>query len=156
MEAKPDGGLVEDVMAPKVVTIDGGATAEEGASLMANSKCGCLVVVRGGTALGIVTERDMVRKILAVGADPSKVLVSDVMSTPLIQIGPKAEVVEAAEKMSEYLVRRLVVVDETGTLVGLITASDIAKELARRQEYNDSALNALARMKRGGTGGPYE
>jgi CBS domain-containing protein len=111
--------------------------------------------VQGDDALGIVTERDLVRKILAAGVDPSKVLMSDVMSTPLVTIGPEATVSEAAEKMSEYLIRRLVVVDDDGALVGLVTAGDIAKLLARKKEYSDSVLNALARMRKDGTGGPY-
>ncbi len=154
MESQSDEG-VEDVMAKKVVTIDYVATVRDAASLMARRKCSCLVVLQGKAAIGIVTERDLVRKILAVGVDPSKVLISDVMSAPLVTIGAGATVVDAAEKMSEYLIRRLVVVDESGALVGLITSGDIAKLLARKKAYSDSALNALARMRKDGTGGPY-
>ena len=146
---------VEDVMAKQVITIGPKATVKAGASVMAQRKCSCLVVVEGDSALGIVTERDLVRKVLAAGVDPSKVLISDVMSTPLVTIGAGLTVSEAAEKMSEYLIRRLVVVDDSGALVGLITAGDIARLLARKKEYADSALNALARMRKGGTGGPY-
>ena len=158
MENQPDEEdeeRVEDVMAKNVVTVDRKTTVKDGASLMARRKCSCLVVLQGDDALGIVTERDLVRKILAAGVDPSKVLMSDVMSTPLVTIGPEATVSQAAEKMSEYLIRRLVVVDDDGALVGLITAGDIAKLLARKKEYSDSALNALARLKKDGTGGPY-
>ena len=156
MAARFSDAAVNDVMASNVVTVHDDATVGEAAALMAGRKCSCLVVVRGSDALGIVTERDLVRKVLAIGADPTKVLISDVMSTPLIQIDAGASVVEAAEKMSEYLVRRLVVVDRGGALVGLITASDIARELAKNQAFADSQLNALARLKKGGTGGPYE
>jgi CBS domain-containing protein len=156
LESDADGELVEDVMATKVVTIDSEATVKTAASLMARRKCSCLVVVRGSAALGIVTERDLVRKVLAAGINPSKVLISDVMSAPLITTRPKATVIEATQKMSEYLIRRLVVVDESsGALVGLITANDVAKLLAKEKEYSDSELNAIARMRHG-TGGPYE
>jgi CBS domain-containing protein len=78
------GELVEDVMATRVVRIERDATVREAASLMDRRKCSCLVVAQGSTALGIVTERDLVRKVLALDIDPSKVLISDVMSTPLI------------------------------------------------------------------------
>ena len=143
-------------MATRVVRIERDATVREAASLMDRRKCSCLVVAQGSTALGIVTERDLVRKVLASDVDSSKVLISDVMSTPLITVDPKVSVVEAAEKMSEYLVRRLVVVNENGVLVGIITAGDIARLLARNNEFSDSALNAIARMRKDGTGGPYQ
>ena len=147
--------VVEDIMSKKVVTIDYSATVKVAARMMAQRKVSCLVVLQGNSALGIVTERDLVRKILAAGVDPSKVLISDVMSTPLVSIVAGSTVLEAAEKMSEYLIRRLVVVDEGGGVVGLITAGDIAKLMARRKEYSDSSLNAVARIRKEGTGGPY-
>jgi CBS domain-containing protein len=156
LESKTEGELVENVMAKRVVKIESEATVREAASLMDHRKCSCLVVARENTALGIVTERDLVRKVLAIEVDPSKVLISDIMSTPLITVFPKATVIEAAEKMSEYLIRRLVVVDESGVLVGLITAADIARLLARKKEYSDSQLNAIARLRKDGTGGPYQ
>ncbi len=146
---------VEDIMAKKVVTIGYESTVRDAASLMAQRKCSCLVVLRGGAAIGIVTERDLVRKVLAEDFDSSKVLISDVMSTPLVTIEAGSTVTDAAERMSDYLIRRLVVVDASGALVGLVTAGDIARLLARKNEYSDSALNAIARMKKGETGGPY-
>jgi CBS domain-containing protein len=156
LESETEGELVENVMAKRVVKIESEATVREAASLMDQRKCSCLVVAHENVALGIVTERDLVRKVLSIDVDPSKVLISDVMSTPLITVLPKATVIEAAEKMSEYLIRRLVVVDESGVLVGLITAADIARLLARKKEYSDSQLNAIARMRKDGTGGPYQ
>jgi CBS domain-containing protein len=156
LEGQIQTELVEDVMATRVVKIESDTTVRDAASLMDRRKCSSLVVVRANAALGIVTERDLVRKVLAIDVAPSKVLISDIMSTPLITIGPKATVIEAAEKMSEYLIRRLVVVDETGVVVGLITAADIARLLAKKKEYSDSALNAIARMRKDGTGGPYQ
>ncbi len=155
METQTEGELVEDVMATRVVTIASETTVREAASLMDRRRCSCLVVARENTAIGIVTERDLVRKVLALGVDSAKVLISDIMSTPLITISPKATIIEAAEKMSEYLVRRLVVVDVNGVLVGLITAADIARLLAKKKQYSDSVLNAVARMRKNGTGGPY-
>jgi CBS domain-containing protein len=155
LESQASSELVEDVMASRVVKIENDATVREAASLMDRRRCSSLVVVRANLALGIVTERDLVRKVLAIGVDPSKVLISDIMSTPLIMVGPKATVIDAAEKMSEYLIRRLVVIDESGVLIGLITAADIARLLAKKKQYADSALNAIARMRKDGTGGPY-
>jgi CBS domain-containing protein len=155
LESEDHEETVEDIMSSKVVTVDRNATVRAAASQMAQRKCSCLVVLQGSAAIGIVTERDLVRKILAADVDPSKVLISDVMSTPLVAISSSSSVLEAAEKMSDYLIRRLAVVDGRGALVGIITAGDIARLLAKKKAYADSALNALARMRKGGTGGPY-
>jgi CBS domain-containing protein len=156
LDSQPVEEGVEDVMARKVVTVGYKTNVRDAASLMARRKCSCLVVLEGDAAVGIVTERDLVRKILAEGVDPSKVLISDVMTTPLVTIEAGATVREASERMSEYLIRRLVVVDKAGGLVGLITAGDIARLLAKKNAYSDSALKAIARMKKGETGGPYK
>jgi CBS domain-containing protein len=156
VESQADKERVEDVMAKNVVTVNREATVKDAASQMARRKCSCLVVLQGGIAVGIVTERDLVRKILAEAVDPSRVLISDVMTTPLVTIEVGSTIAEAGERMSEYLIRRLVVVDKSGALVGLITAGDIARLLARKNDYSDSALNAIARMRKGETGGPYK
>ena len=112
LTSQADEETIEDVMSSKVVTVDRNATVKAAASLMTKRKCSCLVVLNENAAIGIVTERDLVRKILAADVDPSKVLISDVMSTPLVTIDSSSSVLAAAEKMSEYLIRRLAVVDD--------------------------------------------
>ena len=67
MDSQPDGEGVEDFIAKYVVIIEKEATVKDAASLMASRKCSCLVVLQGDAAVGIVTERDLVRKILAAG-----------------------------------------------------------------------------------------
>jgi CBS domain-containing protein len=58
--------------------------------------------------------------------------------------------------MAEYSVRRLVVVDRGGSMVGIITAGDIARSLAEKHGYKEATFNALARYKEGTEGGPYQ
>jgi CBS domain-containing protein len=80
-----------------------------------------LIVVVEDLAVGIVTEYDIVLKVTAEGVDPEKVLAQDIMSSPLISVTKNVSVLEAAEKMSTFKVRKFVVTDERGKLVGLIT-----------------------------------
>jgi CBS domain-containing protein len=104
-----------------------------------------------------VTERDLVSKVLAESIDGKKVLVRDIMSTPLITISPSSSLTGAAELMARYRVRRLVVVDQVGTLVGIITTGDIARSLAEKQGYREATLNAMARFSEGRLeNGPYQ
>jgi CBS domain-containing protein len=137
--------LVKDVMEKKVQTLDLNASAKKSAAVMAKQGIGSLVVVQGGRAVGIVTERDLVSKVIADGLDPAKVLVRDIMSTPLITIQPDAKIAEAARLMNEYKIRRVVVTAADGSLAGIVTATDFARVLAERKDYSDTTLNAIAR-----------
>jgi CBS domain-containing protein len=115
------------------------------------------VITQAGSAIGIVTERDLVSKVLAEGIDAKNVLVRDIMSTPLITVGPNSSLTTAAELMAQYRIRRLVVVDGTGNLVGIVTTGDIARSLAEKHGYREATFNAMARYAEGGfEGGPYQ
>jgi CBS domain-containing protein len=151
-DSEPD---VQEIMAARVLTVDAAATVKDAAVLMSKKAFGCVLVVEGNRAIGIITERDIVRQIAAEGIDPSKVRAADIMSTPLVAIPVNSTIMEAAERMSAYRIRRIVVVYDDGALAGLLTAGDLAKWLAKQKNYSDSALNAIARLKKVGTGGPY-
>ncbi len=146
---------VLEIMTSEVSVVEMWTTVRQAASLMAKSGCGCLVVVRGNLAVGIVTERDIVHKITAEGVDSEKVMIQHIMSTPLITVASNASIREAAEKMSTYEIRKIVVVDKVGKLVGLVTAGDLAHWLAELNQFSDPALNAIARLKMKGADGPY-
>jgi CBS domain-containing protein len=146
---------VAEIMQRKVLAVEMNTTAKECAKVMTKRGVGCAVIVQGKAAIGIVTERDLVSKVMADVLDSSKVLVRDIMSTPLITVTPEATMTEAAELMAEYGIRRLVVIDREGGLAGIITSVDLAKILAKKRGYQEAALNAIARVKEGPAGGPY-
>jgi CBS domain-containing protein len=117
--------LVKDVMSSPVITVDEDATAVHVAELMEKHELGCIIVVgRGGKPVGIITERDLVTRVLAKNLKPDAVKAKDVMTTPLITIGPDETINEAARKMSRLNIRRLGVVYK-GELIGLISSKDI-------------------------------
>jgi len=148
---------VADVMAKPVMAVELNLSAEDCAKAMAKRGVSCAVVTQGGSAVGIVTERDLVSKVLAESIEAKNVLVRDIMSTPLITIGPGATLTNAAELMAQYWIRRLVVVDSTGNLVGIVTTGDIARALAEKHGYREATFNAMARYAEGEfEGGPYQ
>jgi CBS domain-containing protein len=124
--------LVSDIMSKDVATISSNATMAEAAKVMGEKHIGSLVILEKDEAKGIVTERDLLSKVLAKGLDPTKVKVKDVMSSPLITIRPTAKIKEAAQTMIERK-GRLVVLRE-GKLAGIITASDLIKSLPEAPE----------------------
>lgn len=138
------GLQVKQVMNKQPITIDSQKSVREAAILMDRSGCGCLLVTSKERVVGIVTERDMVGRVLARGGRVSRTRVRDIMSAPLVVVKPEVPVEEAAKTMSDNKVRRLPVVGERG-LLGLLTVNDIANALAEKTNYCNAILNALAR-----------
>lgn len=147
---------VDGIMERRVLTVDLNSNTRDCAKSMAKRGVSSAVIVQEGTALGIVTERDLVSKVLSEGLDASKVLVRDIMSTPLVTVPPGATMTKAAEVMAEYRIRRLVVIDADGDLAGIVTAGDIAREIAEKHGYQEATFNAIARYKEGTEAGPYQ
>ena len=117
---------VVEIMTQTPVTIHGDATAKTAAGLMREKNIGSLVVVDTGKPMGIVTERDLVTKVAAEDKQPSRVLVRDIMTSPVVAVHPHEEVAEAAKLMAERKIRRLPVVKE-GKLIGIVTENDILR-----------------------------
>ena len=117
---------VLEVMSKNPVTVSSDVSISEAARLMKDREVGSLIVVEDQTPVGIVTERDLVTKVMATGRSLSDTKVRDVMSSPLVSIHPHMEAVEAAQKMANLKIRRLAVLD-SGKLVGLVTENDILR-----------------------------
>jgi CBS domain-containing protein len=117
--------LVKDVMSSPVLTTDEDASSNVIARLMNENKLGCVIVTNpDGKALGIITERDLVVRVLAKNLQPANVKSKDIMTAPLATIEPEATINEAARRMSRLDVRRLGVIYK-GDLIGLISSKDI-------------------------------
>ena len=117
--------LVKDVMSCPVVTIDGNAPANKVAELMDKNDLGCIIVTdKKGKPLGILTERDLVVRVLRKNVKPDLVKAEEVMTQPLITIEPDETISEAARKMSRLNVRRLGVAYR-GNMIGLVSSKDI-------------------------------
>ena len=117
---------VEDVMVEDVITVDADAPVMEAVGLMNKHEIGCLVVTRRGKAVGIVTERDLLKRVLAKSRDPKKIKVRQIMSKPLIVGEPDMDVEEAARFTFRRKIKKLPVVDG-GSLLGLVTLTDLAR-----------------------------
>jgi CBS domain-containing protein len=131
-------------MAKEPMMIDCNRTVKETAIAMDRSGHGCLLVTAGGRVIGIVTERDLVRRALTKGGTMSRSKIKNIMSAPLIVVDPDASIEQAAKVMAHHKVRRLPVVGKDG-LTGLITITDIAKYFAESAVSPNPVLNAIAR-----------
>jgi len=116
----------EDVMVKEVITVDEKSTVKEAAEVMNKFEIGCLIAVRNGKAMGIITERDLLKRVVADGRNATKTKVKDIMSSPLVVVEPSTDLEEAVRLMFQMKIKKLPVVDGK-RLVGLISLTDIAR-----------------------------
>ncbi len=116
---------VKEIMTREVCTIRKKDTVHTLAKRMVEYGVGSAVVIENGKPIGIVTEKDLISKIVAKNKVPSKVTIEEVMTHPIITINPHTSLRDAAMIMIKRGIRRLPIVDNSGNLVGIITDSDI-------------------------------
>ena len=135
---------VRDILATKgahVQSIGPEATALDAALLMNEHKIGSLVVLDGGQLIGIITERDILQRVVAQRRDPAALAVRDVMTAELVCARTDTEVDEARGVMKNRRIRHLPVVDADRTLLGLVSIGDLNAHLAHDQELTIHVLN---------------
>lgn len=117
--------LVRDVMSSPVVTVNENDTVDRAAQLMAEHKIGCVIVTKDSDKpIGIITESDLITRVMAKNLKPNEVKSNEVMSSPLRTIDSEATLMDAARRMSKLNVRRLGVMYK-GRLVGILVSKDI-------------------------------
>jgi len=117
---------VEDVMVSEVVVLDENFSAKKAAEIMAQEGVSAIIVTAEGKANGILTERDILKRIVAEDKNSRKTKVKEIMTSPLVTIGPSTDLEEAAQLMFEKKIKNLPVIHEN-RLVGLISLQDICR-----------------------------
>ena len=120
------GYKVYDCMTTKPISCSSSSTLQECAKIMDEHHVGAIVIRENGHSLGLITEQDIVRKIIAKGQNPVDKKVKDYMETDLITISPKEDIFNALIKMRDSNIRHLPVVEDK-KMVGLLTMKDILK-----------------------------
>jgi len=134
---------ITKILVENVCTVRADASVKDAAKLMIEKRISCLPVSMGQGAIGMVTEKDILGKVVATGADSRKIRVGDIMSTPLILATMDITIGEAAKKMMENNIRRLVVSDQNGRLLGLVTMTDLIRWVARGDEHATAVSDFL-------------
>ncbi len=135
--------LVKDFMIKEVNTVGHDETVLEVSKIMVadQSYKGYAVVLKRGKPVGIVTERDLVNKVVAKNLDPAAISVNQIMSTPLITIDLEDDLLKASKVMQEHGIRKLVV-EQDDILYGILTATNIAQNCS---DYVDKSVKDILR-----------
>jgi len=131
---------VKEIMSTPVLTIEYNKTVEDAAKIMAKNRVGSLIVTKNKKAIGILTDSDIIKKVVAKNKVPSKLKVLSVMGKPLIKVYPDEEIEKVVDKMIRNNVKRLCVVDKEGKPVGIVSLTDVAKSSSKMYELLEKRL----------------
>jgi len=135
------------IMIEKVVTIEPSATIRQAAELMNLHEIGCVLVVDHEKPVGILTERDMLKRIICESRSPNTTKVISMMTKPLVTASPDMHAGDAAKLMFERNIKKLPVV-ENGRLVGLVTLTDLLRSPGLLDFLNKLALDGTSKRLR--------
>jgi CBS domain-containing protein len=138
---------VKDVMVKEIITVNPTTKIRDAVELMNKNQIGCLVVTRKGKPVGIMTERDVLKKIVCRCKNPEQTRVSEIMSKPLIVGRVDMDWLEAVKLMLDRNIKKLPILDDEG-LVGLVTLTDIARmRMLQALEIDTLTFGILSRHK---------
>ena len=123
-------GHVSDILDAKgrdVLSVDGTATVLEAIATMVDGNVGALLVYEGTRLVGIVTERDYLRRVTLQGRDERTTPVREIMSPELVYVGPDASIEECMAVMTERRIRHLPVLTDERDVVGIVSIGDVVK-----------------------------
>ena len=117
-----------DIMSKKLVTLDSTVSVAEVAKIMDKNNVSCIVLTKDEKSQGIVTERDLLSKVMVPNKKSSELLAREIMTSPVTSVSSLTPVDEIAQKMLDKKIRRVIVIDD-GHPLGIITVTDFVKHL---------------------------
>ena len=134
---------IREVMTPDPSAVEPSTTVVETARLMRDEDVGPMPIVENGQCAGIVTDRDIVVRVVAEGRNANTTTVGEIASRELITIDPEQTLDEAARLMARHQIRRLPVCEDDGRLVGIVAQADLALEA--RDETTGEVVEEISR-----------
>jgi|TARA_B100001750_G_scaffold28905_1_gene19316 CBS domain-containing protein len=134
-------GQIRDIMCKDVITVEDDKSAADAAKIISDNDISFLVIIKDGLPIGVLSEKDFVRKLAAEDKHASDTPISEIMSYKFRWVEPTTSIEDAIQKMLNNNIRRLLVL-ENGKLVGVITQTDLAAYL-RDQLLVDGTIKSI-------------
>ena len=131
--------FVKDIMSKPVQKIDLDDSAELAGQMMAKARIDSIIVVRKGSPIGMITDSDLIKKLVAKNITPASIKVREIMSEPLVSVSPDDSVLDASRKMMRNNIKRLPVIS-SGDLVGILSTTDIARTVPEMEDMLEYKL----------------
>ena len=134
-------GQIRDIMCKDVITVEDDKSAADAAKIISENDISFLVIIKNGLPIGVLSEKDFVRKLAAENKNASDTQISEIMSYKFRWVEPTTSIEDAIQKMLNNNIRRLLVLED-GKLVGVITQTDLAAYL-RDQLLVDGTIKSI-------------
>ena len=136
---------ITEIMTPApLASIESSLTVEDAAKLMKKAGKSSLVVLKNGIAVGIITERDIVRRVVALEVSTTTTKISGIMSSPIISADPDNTVSDVAKLMSDRGIRRVIVMKKS-LIMGAVSAKDFVKVIVTEGDKDVQFFKAMMR-----------
>lgn len=146
-------GKIADIMTRNVITLERNDTVMDAIRVMSENSISCVVVIdKARKPIGIVTERDMVKRVLNNSVDPLATKLEVIMTSPVMTVSSERKVIQAIDIMHKYHFRRLVITSKDGKLDGVLTQSNLMMKVHKTQleleKMNENLRKSLESIKR--------
>ena len=144
---------IADTMTRDVVTLKKDDIVMKAVRTMSDKSISCLVVVDSAyKPIGIVTERDMVKRVLNNSVDPENTRIETIMTSPVMTVSAEKNIIQAIEMMHKYHFRRLVITSKDGKLTGILTQSNLLMKVHETQieleKMNESLMKSVSSLRK--------
>ena len=141
--------LVSDIMKQNVISVTPDAPVSSAARLLSQYNIGALPVCStDGKLRGVLTDRDIVTRCVAVEEDPQTMSVKEIMTRACVSVSAGDDLLEAVQRMADKQIRRLPVTDKSGKVSGMLSLADIAKSSAFKMEAAEALSDITANIKK--------
>lgn len=135
------------LMSKEITLLPSTATVLDAAKFMTDMNVGSVIIMKDDIPSGILTDRDIVAKVLAQGKDPRTTKIGEIMRTPVVTISEDKDIIDVTKLISTHAIRRLPVVGTNGKLVGVITLDDVLILLGQEMQNIAAALKGEIGIK---------
>ncbi len=140
MRSEDEFREIKNIMTKNVSTISPEASVFQAAKLMSNKAFSCVVVTKNKKPVGIITERDLIQRVIMKEKSAKKTKVTEIMTDAVVSVPPESDLVPTGELMKKKKVRRFPVTNDKGELIGLVTQTDILEGIIRLVKHIDWKL----------------
>jgi len=138
---------IEELMTSDVAAVSNSATVKEAADVMASRDISCLVAMDNNIVAGIFTERDLLKRVIALKRNPAETILKNIISSPVVSVPSNYSISSASKMMEKMKIRRLLVMDDQN-LLGVVTQTDILKAIkGRLQEEEEKYFELLNKSR---------
>ena len=138
---------LKPLMSKEITSLPSTATVLDAAKFMTDMNVGSVIIMKDDIPSGILTDRDIVAKVLAQGKDPRNMGIGEIMRVPVVTISEDRDIIDATKLMANHAIRRLPVVDTSGKLVGVISLDDVLILLGQEMQNIAAALKGEIGVK---------